>query len=119
MSVSRKAKMAHLSIANRRLERLASEQGILISELLRERDEAREEALRWYQQCLEARAECTTLNQVIDEAYTIWPSKVMELESELERAKNKFMLVGICPDCYTLYDAIKGHRCRGYTGWRP
>ena len=61
MSVSRKAKMAHLSITNRRLERLASEQGIHIDALLRERDEARRVAAYWYQKCLEARAECTEL----------------------------------------------------------
>jgi len=119
MSVSRKAKMVHLSITNRRLERLASEQGIHIDALLRERDEARRVAAYWYKQCLEARAECTTLNQVIDEAYAIWPRQVRELESEIERTKNKFKLVGICPDCYALYDPLEGHRCRGYTGWRP
>ena len=61
MSVSRKAKMAHLSITNRRLERLASEQGIHIDALLRERDEARRVAAYWYQKCLEARAECSEL----------------------------------------------------------
>jgi len=66
MSVSRKAKMAHLSIDNRRLERLLADYGAHNSVLLRERNEARLEALRWYKQYIKARAECTRQNERIE-----------------------------------------------------